>query len=307
MAAIYKVDESFDYALFEKASCAFGVFDGVHRGHRFIIEEAMASARKTGASVVVVTFDIDPDEVFAHGRLRKLMGNDQRLEALAALDVDAVVAFRFTREFASLDPAEFLDRTLGRHVPAHLHIGSDFRFGARALGTVEDLAVWGAFHGMEVHPYDLLTIDGAPVTSTRIRELLSRGMVGGARDLLGHFYSMRGEVVSGRGEGQDMGFRTANLQVAPELRALSDGVYAAYALIGGARYKAAVSVGVSPTFADVATANVEAHVLDFEGDLYGSVIELQFVSHLRPMMTFESTEELIKTVQGNINWVRENL
>lgn len=307
--ATYKVGDDFDWSLFAGASCAFGVFDGVHAGHQFIIGKACAKARELGSRAIVVTFDRDPDEVFAAGGLRKLMTNERRLQRLSALEgVDAVVAFPFTRDFAALAPEPFLDRAFGdAHAPAALYVGFDFRFGAHAAGTADVLARWGARHGMQVMPQELLKLDGAPVTATRIRGLLQEGKVDEAARLLGARYRMAGVVQPGRGEGRDMGFATANLCVPDELRALADGVYAAYAHVRGARYKAAVSVGVSPTFEGVAHANVEAHVLDFAGDLYGDEVELEFVSWLRPMMAFPSLDELVSTVNGNIAWVRENL
>ena len=160
---------------------------------------------------------------------------------------------------------------------------------------------------MQVIGHDLLQIEGAPVSSTRIRALLADGKVEQANDLLGRRYSVSGTVRKGRGDGRDFGFRTANLHLAQQLRCLADGVYAAYAAIGGKRYKAAVGNGIAPTFADESQANVEVHILDFEGDLYGRIIEVEFVAWLRPMMTFPSVDELIQTVLGNINWVRQNL
>ena len=309
MAAIYNVGTGFDYALFSGACCAFGVFDGVHRGHRFIIDEAVRDARLRGTRAVVVTFDRDPDELFASDKLKKLMTNESRVRALAALDgVDAVVKLPFTREFAALEPRTFLDATLGDgHAPASLHVGSDFRFGARAAGDARALARWGKDHGMNVVAHELFVVEGAAVTSTRIRGLLAKGKIEQANDLLGHLFEVAGEVQSGRGEGADMGFATANVHVPDALRVLAEGVYAAYALIDGVRYKAAVSVGISPTFADRASANMEVHVLDFEGDLYGTSINVQFAHWLRPMIAFSSTDELISTVMGNIQWVRENL
>ena len=160
---------------------------------------------------------------------------------------------------------------------------------------------------MEVRSHELFEMEGAPITATRIRLLLEDGRIEDANRLLGRRYSLRGTVLAGRGEGADMGFRTANLVVPDILRVLGDGVYAAYALVGGARYKAAVNVGVAASFADRATATCEAHLLDFEGDLYGEEVELEFAAWLRPMRKFDDIDELIATVMGNIQWVRDNL
>ena len=128
MAPIFKADDSFDRSLFKGASCSFGVFDGVHCGHRFLLSCAQQTAAENGGKSIALTFDIDPDEMFNADRLRKLMSNDERLEMLAQTGVDAVVALPFTKDFAASSPEEFLDRTFGGHVPAHLHVGSDFRF-----------------------------------------------------------------------------------------------------------------------------------------------------------------------------------
>ena len=292
--------------LFAGAVCAFGVFDGVHLGHRFLLDCARDEARRSGGRFVVVTFDVDPDERFHPDRLKKLMSNNARIAALSEL-ADDVVILPFTAEFAGLAPDAFLEATFGACAPAAVHVGFDLRFGARAAGTVEDMRRWGDAHGMQVCSHELFEMEGAPITATRIRKLLEAGEIEDANRLLGRRYSLCGTVLAGRGEGADMGFRTANLVVPDMLRVLGDGVYAAYALVDGVRYKAAVNVGVAATFADRATATCEAHLLDFEGDLYGKEVELQFAAWLRPMRKFDDIDELIATVMGNIQWVRDNL
>ena len=188
-----------------------------------------------------------------------------------------------------------------------MHVGEDFRFGARAAGTVETLQAWGVRAGCEVHSHHLVSAEGMPITATRIRMLLLECNLDEATRLLGHPYTLRETVQPGRGEGADFGFATANLLVKSHDRVLGEGVYAAYAAVGGTRYKAAVSVGVSPTFEAASTANMEVHILDFEGDLIGRDIVVEFVKFLRPMVKFDSTEELIATVIANIQWVRDNL
>lgn len=289
------------------ACCAFGVFDGVHQGHRYIIGAAADAARARGGRSAVITFDVDPDELFRPDALRKLMANEDRIATLAALPVDAVVVLPFTPEFAALEPTAFLDRFLGPAVPAELHVGADFRFGARGAGTVADLEAWGAPRGMAVAGHDLLADDGAPVTATRIRGLLSEGRVEEAAALLGRPYAVSGTVEPGRGEGRGFGIRTANLSVPDGLRAVGDGVYACWATVGGRRYRAAVNVGVAATFADVATATVEAHLLDFDQDVYGQPMTVEFVEWLRPMRVFADADELVATITANIQWVRDNL
>lgn len=307
MAELYRVNESFDHAFFKGASCAFGVFDGVHRGHRYLLQCAQGTAKENGGKSIALTFDIDPDEVFHPERLRKLLSNERRMEFLLASGVDAVVVLPFTREFAALSPEGFLQETFNGFAPSNLHVGLDFHFGARAAGSVADLAEWGARSGTHIDAHNLRSDEGAPITATRIRMLLMDRNLKEAERLLGRRFSLVEKVQQGRGEGADMGFSTANLYIEPNRRVLCEGVYAAYALVDGKRYRAAVSMGVSPVFADKTDASCEVHILDFNENIYGECIEVEFVEYLRPMIKFDSTEELIKTVMGNISYVRDSL
>lgn len=308
---LYRFKDDFDPSLLEGASCAFGVFDGVHLGHRFLIDQAIASAEQ-GPSMVI-TFDIDPDEVFAPKPLRKLMTNDERLATLEASGVDAVVVFPFTKDLYGLEPEDFLATAFGAGAPAHLHVGEDFRFGNRAEGTVEDLRLWAQGSDTEIHSHELLVADGAPITSSRIRDLLGQGEVRLAAALLGHPYHVCGIVRPGRGDGTGFGFATANLELTGGDRAVANGVYGGYAWVEGPgsddhrRYRAAISVGVTPTFEEISTADLEVHLLDFEGDLVDKTVCVEFIEWLRSMRRFDSTEELIATVNRDIDWVRENL
>ena len=307
MAPIYRVDDSFDFSLFDGASCAFGVFDGVHTGHRYLLDAAIESAAQSGGRSIALTFDIDPDEIFDPAGLKKLLSNEDRLEVLAASGVDAVCALPFTREFAANEPLQFLQSTFGGHVPAFLHVGSDFAFGAKAAGHVSDLQEWAAQSGTVIHAHHLVSSDGRPISATRIRGLLANGEINMANRLLGRPYAIHEKVFAGRQDGRDFGFRTANLLVLPQQKVIADGVYAGIARVDGVPYKAAISSGVSPVFKDESTANCEVHLLDFDGDLYGQRIWVEYHHWLRPMMKFSSTEELISTVMGNIQWVRDNM
>lgn len=307
VAKLYKVDESFDHSLFKHSSCAFGVFDGVHLGHQYLLSCAKKTAQYNGGKSIALTFDIDPDEIFHPNRLRKLMSNERRLEALLNSGVDAVVALPFTKSFSSLSAEEFLRETFNGYAPSNLHVGLDFHFGAKAAGSVADLAEWGAAVGTHIDAHNLQSADGAPITATRIRLLLMEHDLDEAQRLLGRRFSMVEKVRPGRGEGADMGFSTANLFIEPNRRVLAEGVYSAYATVEGKRYRAAVSMGVSPVFADKTDATCEVHILDFDQNIYGEYIEVEFVEYLRPMIKFDSTEELIKTVMGNIDYCRNNL
>lgn len=307
-APIYKTNNNFDCQLFAGASCVFGVFDGVHLGHQHLIECAKKTASQTGGKTLVLTFDIDPDEVFCPNDLKKLMSNTARINALAAAGVSGVVVFKFNKRFAKSEPTAFLEATFSPTPPAHLHVGSNFRFGAGAKGNVDVLKTWGQTHGMHVHAHSLKVLNGAPITSSRVRRLLQACNIEDANKLLGHNFAVSGTVLHGRGEGgKAFGIRTANLALKPTFQVLGDGVYAAYAYVLGKRYKAAVNVGVAETFKAQTTSTIEAHILDFSGSIYNEEITLEFTHFLRAMRKFESKQELISTITENINWVRENL
>lgn len=296
--------------------CAIGVFDGVHRGHRFLIDTATACAREKGARMVVVTFDVDPDEVLSEKDVKKLMSNNQRIAALAALDVDAVAVLHFNGELAALSPEDFLDALFAGGAPAAIFVGEDFRFGEGTKGDLASLRDWAARYGAaapEISAIGLKMQDGSPITSTRIRALLGQAKLQEALGLLGHSYTIGGPVVHGRGQGTGFGVSTADLCVPEDLMAAADGVYAAFATLGredadarptDKRYMAAVSVGIPPTFEDSAKANVEAHLLDFSGDIYGEALTLDMRAYLRPMQKFETIDDLMRTIHADIDTTR---
>ena len=306
MVRIVNIKTDKDREFLAGSSCAFGVFDGVHCGHQYLIDQAKETAKENRGYSVALTFDIDPDERFHPDRLKKLMRNEERIHALSETGVDYVGVLPFTPEFASQLPFEFLASTFGGELPYALHIGKDFRFGFKASGTVKELEEWSRTTGTKICAHDLKSADGKPITATRIRLLLAEGNCDEALHLLGHPYFFEGEVLAGRGQGGDMGFKTANLQLPAMLQTLGEGVYAAWVTVDGVRYKCAMSVGVAPTFAN-ATATCEAHIIDFEGQIYGDTILVEPVKFLRPMIKFDSVDELIKTVLSNIQWVRDNL
>lgn len=184
MADIVVMGDKRFASIIADSCCAFGVFDGVHKGHRFVIGRAIERAQEIGKKSTVLTFDIDPDELFAPQVLAKLMTNDERLETLATSGVDHVAVLHFTREFASLAPDTFLHQMFDNALPASLHVGEDFKFGFKASGNAESLVAWGRAHGVDVEPVPLLEIDGAPVSSTRIRSLISEGRIEEAKRLL---------------------------------------------------------------------------------------------------------------------------
>lgn len=289
---------------------AIGIFDGLHIGHRALFAQARQESQELGVPLVAVTFDRDPDELFRpdDAAFGKLLANERRLEMVAAQTSGGVLSLPATPEMFAVEPHRFLDYLGTVSHPRAIFTGAGFRFGAKAAGTVDDIARWTAERGCTYMPCELVEESGRPISATRIRAELRAGKVAEAKRLLaGRAHSVCGTVVHGRGAGSGFGFATANLDLsACETMLPREGVYGAYAFVDGKRFAAAINVGVAKSFAD-ATAPIEAHLLDYAGDLYGKLVRIDFEAWLREPRTFQTEEELIETVMGNIDWVREHL
>lgn len=305
-APIFRLSDA-DAPALGDAVIAIGAFDGYHIGHRALVDLTVADARRRGAAAVVVTFDPDPDCVVGPAPAPKLMSVRDRICTLASSGADAVVVVPFTRELAALDHAVFFTDVLGAHMDVKaVHVGSDFRLGRGGASTVEVMRAWGEARGISVIGHDLVLSDGSAVSATRIRANLAAGRVEAAHAELGRRFMVRGSIGSGRGQGTGMGFPTANIEVAPGLAMPADGVYSGLALLDGTVWPAAVNVGLPPTFADrPGSAHLEANLIGFEGDVRGEGISLAFCRHLRPSRVFSSMRELIDTVMGNIDDIRD--
>ena len=270
-----------------------GKFDGVHRGHRAVLDGMRE--RAGDRRVVVVTFDRHPAAVLAPDRApAPLLSVAQKTEALIAAGADLVVVLPFTRELAAQSPEEFVRAVLvdGLHA-AEVVVGSDFRYGARGAGTVDTLREEGERFGFTVEVLDdVCVLDGQRVSSTSIREALDAGRLDEATEALGRYPRIRSLVVPGHQRGRDLGYPTANLAHNAEGYIPADGVYATWLHVDGVRYPAATSVGNNPTFGDVPDKTIEAHAMDVRLDLYGKVVELEFVRWMRGMQKFPSAEAL---------------
>jgi len=299
---------------------AIGKFDGVHAGHRAILERAKVDAAAGDAQVVAVTFDrnplatlrpeICPDDV---------TGLHQKLQLLNETGIDAVLVLRFDAEMASQPAEEFIESVLVRALGVQtVMVGRDFRFGRGGAGSPELLEQRAAQHGYRVDIIDdvrAITSERR-VSSTWIREALSAGDVETATRLLGRSHAVWGEVVHGLKRGRELGFPTANLSAQMEGYVPADGVYAGWlvdeaprdGLRRGIRYPAAISVGTNPTFDDVPVRVVEAYVLDeTDLDLYGHHVEIEFTHRVRGMIAFDGIEALTAQMAEDVRRVRELL
>jgi riboflavin kinase/FMN adenylyltransferase len=288
-----------------RAVAALGVFDGVHLGHQALVRDAVTLARSTGVASVVVTFDRDPDQVVSPlSAAPQLLDLDQKLSLLSELGPDAIAVMPFTAELAATPPLVFLDEVLlDAMTPTSVVVGYDFRFGHRAEGDVDALVRYGAEHGFSVVAHNLVSADGAPITSTRVRALVASGDVAAAARLLGRPHRIRGTVHHGRGAGAGIGFATANLSVDTFAALPGPGVYAGRVEIGGHHHPAAISVGAPPSFPD-ATDDLEVHVLDYDGDLYGASLVVEFIERLRDQRAFPEVADLTAAIASDIASVR---
>lgn len=192
MSKMVHIDEMADGACLSGSSCAFGVFDGIHKGHKYLFDRMKEDAEANDLASVILTFSIDPDEIFAGSKLMKLMGNDERLHELTKQGADYVAVLPFDEAFSSLSYLAFLDRVFGTNTPASMHIGKGFRFGHKAAGTVQSMREWGKRNGMAVNEHALLEESNEAISSTRIRACLSSGSFAEACHLLGRDYPIGG-------------------------------------------------------------------------------------------------------------------
>ena len=290
-----------------KASLAIGVFDGVHLGHQQVIRQAVADARQHEGLAVVVTFDAHPNTVVARQHVPPLLQtNPQKLRAIATLGVDATLLLHFDHAL-SQQPAEEFIRSLARDLGplASLCVGGDFTFGHQRGGNVALLNKLGDELGFTVHGLASVALNNEPVSSTRIREAVRHGDFDTAGQMLGRTFSLAGEIVRGDARGRELGFPTANLDVTG-LVLPPNGVYAAHATVAGRTHRAAVNIGLRPTLASPAPRlMVEAHLLDFSGDLYGQEMELTFVENLRDEQRFANLDELKQQIASDTARARE--
>lgn len=285
-----------------RAVVAIGVFDGVHLGHQALLLDAVRSARLDDVRAVAVTFDRDPDQVVTpEAAAPQLLTLDEKVGYISELGVDAVLVIPFCMRLAAMTPDRFLDDVLCSAVePVAVVVGEDFRFGAHASGTVRTLREYGAERGFRVDAHDLVQVDGEPVTSTRIRRLVEHNEIERANALLGRAHRVNGRVGHGRGEGATViGVPTANVHPVAHAAVPGDGVYAGRMIVDGAPHPAAISVGVPPTFPH-ARDYLEAHLIGWEGDLYGRDVVLEFVSRLRDQAGYSSAAELRAQIERDI-------
>ena len=295
----------------ERAVITIGAYDGVHRGHRAVIAQVQARAAELGARSVVVTFDRHPASVIRPDAAPRLLTNPaQKLELLADTGVDATVVVPFSPEQARETPVDFVERVIVNALRAQaVIVGSDFHFGHMRQGNITLLREMGERHDFTCEPVVLVPrADGVdePISSTAIRRALAGGEIETATRLLGRALEVRGTVVTGDQRGRTIGFATANVEIPNGMCLPSDGVYAGvYRRPDGSEHACAINLGRRPTFyVNAEHSLLEAHLLDFAGDLYGEDAAVTFVAFLRSEKQFAGIDELKTQLKLDVEHAR---
>ena len=285
---------------------ALGNFDGVHLGHQAVLRRAVEEGRRRGAGVVAATFHPHPRAVLGPRVQPKLLTTlELRREALLRYGADEVRTIRFDQELSKKSPEEFVrDVLVGELRAEAVVVGKNFRFGHSAAGDVEELRRLMRFSGREAYVVAVRSEAGkGAISSTIIRELIAEGEVGEAAKLLGRPYVLRGEVVVGDRRGRNIGFPTANVLPDPASVVPARGVYAGFVCVGEKVQAACTNVGVAPTF-ERNQSRVEAHLLDFDGDLYGRVVDVSFLQRIRLEKKFSGVHDLKAQIARDVEEAR---
>ncbi len=276
-----------------------GVFDGVHRGHSHLLQRLISRARPE-YQPAVLTFSNHPVTVLQPGREVSFLSTPEEKQRLLLNEgIDQVVSLEFTQELAQLSAREFVSLLVDNLKMKGLVIGPDFALGRNREGNAERLAELGRELGFFVDVLEPLLLEETLVKSRLIRQKISEGDVAATGRLLGRDFALTGRVVTGDRRGRELGFPTANLDVSKSMAQPGDGIYATWAVIDGVRRPSATSIGVRPTFG-LTQRLVEVYILDFDGDLYGQELEVQFVDKLRDQEAFSNLEALVEQINLDV-------
>jgi riboflavin kinase / FMN adenylyltransferase len=287
------------------AILTIGAFDGVHRGHQFLMRQVVDRARRLDFDAVVVSFDPSPAVVLRPGGLQ-LASGAEKARIIRALGPDFLVTLRFTRKLSELSAGRFLMDILDHINLAEIWVGADFAFGHNREGNVDFLVRSGQQSGFDVHVLARRKLGEQAISSSAVRGLLTDGDVGRAAVLLGHYFRFEGRVERGVGRGHDLGFPTANLEI-PDAQLLpGSGIYAGHLHVDDSSLPSAISVGTNPQF-DGDKLVVEAYALDFDGDLRGKTVGLDFVQRLRDEKRFPSVDDLKAAMTEDVAKTRQIL
>ena len=288
-------------------SLALGFFDGVHLGHQKVIKSAVDFAKRNGIKSAVVTFKEHPCCFFRGICPKYILTREERLKHIEALWVDYVYLLDFNSKLCMLSAEDYLREVLvGNFSPKSISTGFNHYFGAKKSGNVTLLAEKQVEYGYKYFEISPQKVFGKTISSTAIRELLSKGQIKNANEMLGYNFSITGEVVKGQQLGRTIGFRTANLIYPNELIDLPFGVYSTVVTIDGKKYQGVTNFGIRPTVSDSHKCTLETHILDFEKDIYGKHITVEFIKMIRAEEKFKSLDELKNQIIADVLSVKNS-
>ena len=286
-----------------KVCLAIGMFDGVHLGHQQVLLQAVRSASQNNAISVAITFDQHPANIISPGQAPAVIQTQaQRIRTIELLGIKAILIIKFDQEFSLKTGESFIQELSQGFGSIHsICVGKDFMFGHNRDGNFKSLQKLGQKFGFISYGLQSVMLDGQKISSTRIRTALHEGKLDEAKQMLGRKFSIEGLVIKGDGKGREIGFPTANLNT-KGLILPPNGVYAAHARLNGKSFKAVVNIGIRPTINKTSSLlQVETHLLEFNNEVYGQVIEIEFISRLRDEILFNSIEKLKKQISCDID------
>jgi len=285
-----------------------GTFDGIHLGHKKIIQKAIKISKYLEVKNGVFSFSPHPLKIINPDRVPLVISSyQQKLKLLEKLNVDHYFDQLFNRDFAHINFHDFVRDVLVDHFKVkHIVVGKDFRFGYKNMGNVRYLNELGEKYNFKVSSLKPVTLDGKKISSTIIRRLIKNGDIEKVIEYLGRYYQLEGNVIYGHGRGKKIGFPTANIELATNYVLPPNGVYAVYAYYQGNKYKAIANFGFKPTFSDK-DYSIEIHFLNLEKNLYGEKIYIDLVDFIRDEITFTSTKDLKKQIDKDILYTRKIL
>ena len=290
---------------------AVGVFDGVHRGHQLILQSVRDDARAAGVQSMVITFEPHPRELLSGGdKVRRLTPQEDKERLFAQMGMDTMVSIPFTPAFAALSPARFVQDVLIESLGIMgVGVGFNFRFGLRGMGDVNTLRNLGERLGLGVRVFPAVEVDGKLISSTLIRETLAMGDVEEAAQFLGYPFRLKGQVVCGEQRGRTLGYPTANIWVDPGTMAPALGVYGVWVYHQKRRFAGMANLGLRPTFADRTATEVrlEVFILDFDEDIYGDELIVEFMFRERSEKAFSGADTLIEQLAKDETAIRHRL
>ena len=299
---------SLEEVTIKNAWLTVGVFDGVHRGHREIIRKLTTEAHANNAPAVLLTFDPHPANVLTGRDIKCLTTPEERADLLGALGVDIVITQRFTPDLSAVPANEYMSHLKDTLDLSRLLIGYDFALGRGREGNALRLTEIGRELNYTVEVIHAVSDESGVISSTEIRKLVSTGNVTEAAKLLGYNYSMSGEIIHGAERGRRIGFPTANVNYPKQKVIPTNGIYASWAWLGEERFMAATNIGFNPTFTpERQTPSLEAYFLDFDRDIYGQEVKVEFISRIRDELKFDSVDTLIEKIREDVDKTRDIL